>query len=82
VLYLEAYGAPDYLPGYLSLQKHLHFTSKSGFEEFLNGINVSNKDEIRLVTEAALMASLFNKSIPKNLGVNSDDAKQFKLFCH
>jgi hypothetical protein len=28
------------------------------------------------------MASLFNKSIPKNLGVNSDDAKQFKLFCH
>ena len=50
------------------------------WEKFLLEINITIESEIKLVTEAALFASLIANGVPRNLGVHGDDAGQFNVF--
>ena len=50
------------------------------WKNFLLEININTEGEIRLVTEAALFASLIENGIPRDLGVHGDDAGQFNAF--
>ncbi len=50
------------------------------WNKFLIKINIHSEKKVKLVTEAALFASLIKNGIPKDLGVHGDDAGQFNVF--
>jgi len=78
--YLQGLNAPSYLSGYISLSIGEKFTSLESWQAFLVERNLTRKTEIRLVTEAALSASVIENGIPRDLGVHGDDAGQFDAF--
>lgn len=80
--YLSYVNVPSYFPGYFSLYKGTKFTNLVDWEAFLKERNILQHTERRLLTEAALYASVIQSGIPKNLGVHSDDAGQFDVFVH
>jgi hypothetical protein len=80
VAYLEKAGAPGYLPGYISFSKGDRFATEENWLEFLTSRNITKEAEVRLVTEAALFASLFKNGIPRDLNIHADDAGQFEIF--
>lgn len=80
VAYLEELNVQGYLPGYIALSKGIKFTTAKAWHEFLTGKNITQENEVRLVTEAALYASLIENGIPRDLGVHGDDAGQFNAF--
>ena len=54
--------------------------NEADWDKFLLEINVRAEGDIKLVTEAALFASLIDSGIRKDLGVHGDDAGQFNVF--
>lgn len=80
--YLSLVNVPEYLPGYVSFHLDEKFTTLAGWKEFLKRRNITQKSEIRFLTEAALYASVIQRGIPKDLCVHSDDAGQFNVFIH
>ena len=80
VAYLQGLDSSDYLPGYISLSIGELFTSLEAWQAFLQDRNITKEKEIRLVTEAALFASVIQNGIPRDLGVHGDDAGQFDAF--
>ena len=82
VEYLSEVKIPGYFPGYISLYLGREFITLAEWESFLKEHNITQKTEIRFLTEAALYASVIQNGIPKNLSVHSDDAGQFDVFVH
>jgi hypothetical protein len=80
--YLTQVNVPLYFPGYVSLCMGRKFTTLAEWEQFLKERNITQKVEIRFLTEAALYASVIQNGIPRNLGVHSDGAGQFDVFVH
>jgi hypothetical protein len=80
IAYLEDVGSLGYLPGYINFHHGARFTSKASWNEFLAGLQITQTNPIRFVTEAALFASAVENGIPKDLGVHADDAGQFNCF--
>jgi hypothetical protein len=80
--YLSQVNVPQYFPGYVSLFLGRKFTMHAEWEQFLKEYNITQGIEMRLLTEAALYASVIQNGIPQNLGVHSDDAGQFDVFFH
>lgn len=78
--YVEMLKPSSWLRGYIRLHASEKAMNKDEWEKFLVEINISSEGEIRLVTEAALFASLIQKGIPRDLGVHGDDAGQFNVF--
>lgn len=78
--YVETIKPKSWLQGYLLLREREYPMNREEFERFLHDMNLVLENEIRLVTEAALFASLIAKGMPKTLGVHADDAGQFDLF--
>jgi len=78
--YIRSLKPSHWLPGYL----HIHATdqamSQDEWNNYLFKIGITTEGDVKLVTEAALLASLIEKGIPKNLGVHGDDAGQFNAF--
>ena len=52
------------------------------WQQFLRSFGIQSQQELKYLTEAALFASLIAHGVPKDLGVHSDDAGQFKVFAH
>jgi hypothetical protein len=80
--YLEQVNVRSYFPSYVSLCIGSKFTTRAEWEWFLRERNITQETEIRFLTEAALYASVIANGIPRNLGVHSDDARQFDVFYH
>jgi len=80
--YLSKMNVSSYFPGYVALSLGKKFTSSEDWECFLTIRNITSKNEVRFLTQAALYASLIANGIPKDLGIHSDDAGQFDLFIH
>lgn len=80
--YLSQVNAPGYLPGYIALCLGSRFTALVEWKQFLKEHNITREGEMRFLTEAALYASVIQNGIPRTLGVHSDDAGQFDVFCH
>jgi hypothetical protein len=78
--YVENLKPGSWLIGYLFLQCEGRAMTQVEWDQFLIKINITKKDDVRLVTEAALFASLIENGVPKNLGVHGDDAGQFDIF--
>jgi hypothetical protein len=72
----------SYLLGYITLFRESKFTCLADWEQFLKERNITRESEVRMVTEAALYASVITNGIPRDLGVHSDDAGQFDAFEH
>jgi hypothetical protein len=79
VNYLEQVKVADYLPGYIAQRCGAKFTTREAWEQFLNEQNITQENERRFLTEAALFASLFTHGIPRDLSIHSDDAGQFDV---
>ena len=67
---------------YLLMHCRDKIMNQEEWDNFLKRINITNEQEVKLATEAALFASLIRKGIPRDLGVHSDDAGQFDVFIH
>jgi hypothetical protein len=68
------------LDGYLRMQAQDRAMSQEELNKFLLEANITTEAEVKLVTEAALFASLIANGIPRDLGVHGDDAGQFDAF--
>jgi hypothetical protein len=82
VQYLIEASVAGYLHGYIAFNQGCKFTSAKEWEQFLKDRNITAESEKRIVTEAALYASVIEHGIPRDLGVHSDDAGQFDVFVH
>ena len=78
--YIETLKPSNWLGGYLLLQARGQSMNPVEWGKFLLEINITTESETKLVTEAALFASLIANGVPKNLGVHGDDAGQFNVF--
>lgn len=78
--YVEMFKPSHWLRGYILIHASERTMNRDEWEKFLVEINITSENEIRLVTEAALFASLIQKGIPRDLGVHADDAGQFNVF--
>jgi hypothetical protein len=78
--YIETLKPSYWLGNYVLLQARDRSMNKAAWEKFLFEINVHAEGDIKLVTEAALFASLIDSGIPRDLGVHGDDAGQFNVF--
>jgi Transposase IS66 family len=79
IAYLHNTNAAGYLPGYMALSLGERFSTSAELEQFLKKHNITQANDVRFVTEAALFASLFEHGIPRNLLIHSDDAGQFDV---
>ena len=78
--YIDTLKPLHWLRGYVLLQTRNQSMNRTEWEEFLQEINITTESDMRLITEAALFASLIEQGIPKDLGVHGDDAGQFNVF--
>jgi hypothetical protein len=78
--YIETLKPSNWLGRYLLLQARDRSMNQVEWENFLLAINIKSESDIKLITEAALFASLIETGIPRNLGVHGDDAGQFNVF--
>jgi len=78
--YIETLKPSYWLGNYVLLQARNRSMNEEDWEKFLLEINIKADGDIKLVTEAALFASLIDSGIPRDLGVHGDDAGQFNVF--
>lgn len=78
--YMETLKPSYWLNGYILLQSRNRSMNRADWEKFLLELNIKAEGDIRLMTEAALFASLIDNGIPRDLGVHGDDAGQFNVF--
>ncbi len=55
------------------------YATLASWEKFIKELNITQANDVRFLTEAALFASLFEYGIPRNLSIHSDDAGQFDI---
>jgi hypothetical protein len=79
IAYLQEFKGIDFLQGYIGQHCGRQFKSTEEWQAFLTARNITQEREIRLVTEAALVANLLEHWIPRDLCIHSDDAGQFDL---
>ncbi len=78
--YIETLKPSTWLRGYLLLHASEKPMNEIEWKKFLHENNITAGNDIKLVTEAALFASLISKGVPRDLGVHADDAGQFDVF--
>mgnify|MGYP001046048576 FL=1 len=77
--YLEAFGVAQKLRARLQGDVGWMYEDEQSWEEQLNAWGITSAEQRRLLTEAALWATLLNRNLYSNLVLISDDAAQFKL---
>ena len=78
--YVEIFKPSHWLRGYILIHASERAMNRNEWGKFLAEINVTSENEVRFVTETALIASLIQKGIPLDLGVHADDAGLFNVF--
>ncbi|MBU4260239.1 MAG: transposase [Proteobacteria bacterium] len=78
--YIETLKPSSWLGRYLLHHDPDRSMNQEEWEKFLLKINIKAEGDIKLITEAALFASLIENDIPRDLGVHGDDAGQFNVF--
>jgi hypothetical protein len=79
IAYLVQCKASGYLPGYIASHQGGKYTTLAAWEQFMKELNITQANDVRFLTEAALFASLFEHGIPRDLLIHSDDAGQFDV---
>lgn len=62
--------------------KKRRFRDKFQWKRYLKGLGVTDKRHLRILTEGALVGSLFDHGFNPNLVILSDDAGQFNVLLH
>lgn len=78
--YLAAHKGSERLTQLLTARKDFAIKTKDPEKTFKEEFGYLNALEIRLMTEAGLVASLIEHGVPRDLNVHSDDAGQFEVF--
>jgi hypothetical protein len=82
VYFLQWYGIPEKLVEYVESvigEQRIIFTGFSKWEQWLEDSPIESQEHCRIVTEAALWASLMYQDTIMHQVVVSDDAPQFKI---
>lgn len=79
IAYLAQCNISSSLAGYIAMYQGGKYTTSTAWEEFLEKLGITQANEVRFLTEAALFASLFEHGIPRDLLIHSDDAGQFDV---
>lgn len=79
LIYLEHFGVPERLLSRLQAAAGWEYGDDDAWEAQLNTWQITSAEQRRLVTEAALWASLLAQDLYSSLVFLSDDARQFKL---
>ncbi|MFA6037492.1 MAG: transposase [Legionellales bacterium] len=80
--YMERNSVAPWVRKKLKMASGRIFASKAAWEQHLIRLNISNKNHVRIVTEAALIGSLLHYRFSRNTAILSDDAGQFNVFLH
>jgi hypothetical protein len=80
--YMKRYKVAPWIQDKLKLYTNRKFDNKSAWENCLNYAGIKNKHYVRLVTEAALIGSILQNGLSKEIIIVSDDAGQFNVFEH
>jgi len=77
----RSYMALQKLPKYVLslLEDNRMLADKSSWESFLQGLGISDKRHLRIVTEGALVACIVETGVYRDLVIVSDDAGQFNV---
>ena len=67
---------------YKVLESGKTFSNKQDWEEFLKMAGIRNRDNVKIATEAALVASILFHGFNQDLVILSDEAGQFNVFLH
>jgi hypothetical protein len=78
--YLAVHKGAERLIQMLQTRKDLVINTADPETTFLHELGYLNATEIRLMTEAGLLASLLEHGVPRGLNIHSDDAGQFEVF--
>jgi hypothetical protein len=78
--YLVVHKGTEWLIQALKLREDPVINTDDPEKAFLDMLGHVNATEIRLLTEAGLVASLIEHGVPRDLDVHSDDAAQFEVF--
>jgi hypothetical protein len=78
--YLAVYKGAEKLIQAHTFREGLVINTEEPEKAFFNKLGHLNVNEIRLMTEAGLFASLIEHGVPRDLHIHSDDAGQFEIF--
>lgn len=59
-----------------------HFIDREAWQAHLKSLCITSVRHVRVITEAALLASAISHGLPRNMVVLSDDAGQFNILIH
>ena len=82
--YVKEHGGVNalFLESVFNAHRSMQFNTVVAWEEHLRSLNISKDYEVRVATEAALLAGLLAQGVPRDLGILSDDAGQFNILDH
>jgi hypothetical protein len=82
ISYMEEQGLPTKYKILLENQQAITFENKKTFEEYLKVLGIDAAYAIRIITEGALIGSIMEHGINKDIAIISDDAGQFDILIH
>jgi hypothetical protein len=82
IRYMEEQGLPEKYKISLKNRQAITFENKTAFEEYLKEHGIDAAYAIRIITEGALIGSIMEHGINKDIAIISDDAGQFKILIH
>jgi len=80
--YMKAHKLPNYVLKPIKAFMDSQFSDDESWEEFLSANDIKKSGHIRIVTEGALIGSIAEHGIARDIVIISDDAGQFNVFLH
>ncbi|MBI4648259.1 MAG: transposase [Bacteroidia bacterium] len=80
--YMEQQGLPDKYKRLIAGLTPQVYSNKSLFEKQISDLGITAEHAIKVITEGALIGSLIEHGINKEMAILSDDAGQFNVFIH
>ncbi|NTV59217.1 MAG: transposase [Deltaproteobacteria bacterium] len=80
--YMQTQGLPKAPLRLLVSHEKKAFGNKAEWEAHLNVLSITNSRHVRITTEGALIGSILNHGVSKQLVIVSDDAGQFDVLLH
>lgn len=82
LIYMEQQGLPAKYKILLECLALKVFSDKTSFKEQLIAFGITAKHALRVITEGALIGSIIEHGMNKDMAIISDDAGQFNVFFH
>lgn len=80
--YMQAHKLPKKVLQSLDELEDKNFPDQQAWESTLNRLGITTKRHVQIATEGALLGSILEHGLNKDLVILSDDAGQFNVFLH